>query len=216
MPVLDDLPHVLRKPRGEAAGAIVLLHGQGASEQDLAGLADVLDPQRRLVAASPRGTLSLPTATGFQWYVDREPGFPQRDTFEGAYTILDAWLRLLAETTRIPPEKTLLGGFSQGATVAWGLVLGKGRPRAAGMLALSGFVPRVSDFELDYGAVNGLPVAICHGEADDRVPVDLARTARDRATEAGASVLYRETDVGHLLDLRVVPELQSWVAAALP
>lgn len=210
MPVLEDLPHVRRAARGDAAGAIVLLHGPGATEQDPAGLIDILDPQRRLAAACPRATMKTPSV-GFQWYVDREPGFPQRDSFEDTMFVLEAWLELLAEATGVPPERTLIGGFSQGATVAWALVMKQGRPRAGGLLAMSGFIPRVSDLELDEGALEDLPVAICHGDQDPRIPVDLARSARDRAQAAGAKVLYRETDVPHTLDLRVVPELSAWV-----
>lgn len=211
MPALDDLTHVLRPAAGEPAGALVLLHGPGASETDLAQLAEILDPQRRWTTACPRGTVGLPNSPGFRWYVDREPGYPQRDTFEASLEVLQGWLAMLAAETGIPAERTLFGGFSQGATMAWALVLGAGRPRAAGVLALSGFIPRVTDFELDDEALRGMPVAICHGTEDTRVPVDLARSARDRATAAGAEVFYRETDVPHVLDFRVVPELVTWL-----
>ena len=212
MPVLDDLPHVLRPAAtDEPAGAIVLLHGPGATEQDPAGLLEVLDPQRRLVAACPQGTMTVPGSIGFMWYVDREPGYPQRDTFEQTHEILGNWLAALSESTGVPLERTIVGGFSQGATVAWALALGAGRPRLGGLLAVSGFIPRVSDLELDDANLKDLPVAICHGANDTRVPVSLAQSARDRATEAGAQVLYRETDVPHILDPRIVPDLIGWV-----
>jgi len=189
----------------------VLFHGPGATEQDPSGLLEVLDPQRRLVAACPQGTMNMPAAIGYQWYVDREPGYPQRDTFEQTFQILDAWLSALAAEIGVPPERTIIGGFSQGAVMAWALILGTGRPRAGGLLAVSGYIPRVTDFELDDKGLKDLPVAICHGADDPRVPVGLAQSARDRALEAGADVLYRETDVPHILDPRVVPDLIGWV-----
>ncbi len=37
----------------------------------------------------------------------------------------------------------MIGGFSQGAAMAWVLSLGPGRPRPAGLLAMSGFIPAV-------------------------------------------------------------------------
>lgn len=212
-PVLDDLPHVLRPAAAEAVGALVLFHGPGAGEQDVAMLADVLDPSKRLAVACPRGAIAIPKSLGSQWYVDREPGYPNAATFEGSYTVLGQWLAILAEQTGVPPEKTILGGFSQGATMAWALALGSDRPPCGGVLAMSGFIPRVADLELDFTKLNGLPVVITHGEHDDRIPVALGRGSRDRAQEAGADVLYRETDVGHHVDLRVVPELSQWVGA---
>jgi len=210
-PVLEDLPHVRRNATGDPVGALVLLHGPGAGEQDVAALIDILDPGKRLAAACPRGAIQIPNTGGSQWYVDREPGYPNAPTFEGSYTVLDQWLGLLAEATGVPPERTIIGGFSQGATMAWALALAAGRPRCGGVIALSGFIPRVADLELDMTKLAGLPVAICHGEHDDRIPVGHGRGARDRAQEAGADVSYRETDVAHNVDLRVVPDLVAWV-----
>ena len=212
---LDDLDHALRPPAAEPVGAVVLLHGPGATEQDPLALLEVLDPQRRFGAACPRGTMNVPGAIGYQWYIDREPGYPQRDTFEQSYAVLDEWLQVFAQRTGIPPERTILGGFSQGATLAWALVLGPGRPKPAGLLAVSGFIPRVSDLELGDGNLDGLPVAICHGEHDPKVPVALARSAQERAQAAGAQVLYRESDVPHILDPRVVPDLVGWFGERL-
>ena len=72
---VDDLAEELRAPEGDPAGAIVLLHGRGTSEQDLLPLLDVLDPRERLVGAFPRGPLQLPPI-GYHWYVVEEVGYP--------------------------------------------------------------------------------------------------------------------------------------------
>ena len=75
---------------------------------------------------------------------------------------------------------------------------------ARGLLAMSGFIPTVPDFELQLA---GLPVAISHGSLDPVISVELGRQARDRARAAGAEVVYRETDVPHIVDPRIVPGL---------
>jgi len=46
-----------RPAAGEAAGALVLLHGRGADENDLFPLLDELDPERHLHGYTPRGPL---------------------------------------------------------------------------------------------------------------------------------------------------------------
>jgi phospholipase/carboxylesterase len=48
----------VRPAAGEATGALVLLHGRGADENDLFPLLDALDPERRVVGATPRGGFS--------------------------------------------------------------------------------------------------------------------------------------------------------------
>ena len=105
----------------------------------------------------------------------------------------------------------MIGGFSQGAVMAWALALGPGRPRPAGILAMSGFIPTVPGFELQLEGLDGLPVAITHGALDPVISAELGRDARDRARAAGADVSYRETEVPHIVDPRVVPGVVEWL-----
>jgi phospholipase/carboxylesterase len=209
---LDDLAHRIRPATGEPQGALVLLHGRATSEEDLFDLLDALDPPRRLLGACPRGPLELPPG-GFHWYIVPRVGFPDPETFRDAFTRLDAWLDALAQETGVPPERTVVGGFSQGAVMAWALGGGQGRPRPAGILAMSGFIPTVDGFELDPQTLAGLPVAISHGARDPIISIGFARAARDRAQADGAEVTYLETDAPHTLDPRVLGDLADWVAA---
>jgi len=207
---VDDLAGELRAPEGDPAGAIVLLHGRGTSEQDLLPLLDVFDPREQLVGAFPRGPLQLPPI-GYHWYQVEEVGYPDPETFTSTYQRLGSWLEGLGERTGVGIERTVIGGFSQGAVMAWALALGAGRPRPAGILAMSGFIPTVPDFELQLDGLGGFPVAITHGSADPIISVDLGRRARDRAKAAGADVAYRETEVPHIVDPRLIPGLADWL-----
>jgi len=207
---LDSLAYRLRPAAGEAVGALVLFHGRGADENDLFPLLDFLDPERRLVGATPRGPLSLPPG-GAHWYVVREIGFPDKPTFDASYELASAWLAAFAEQTGVPPEQTVLGGFSQGAVMTYALGLGRGRPRPAGLIALSGFVPTVDGFELDLSAPLP-PVAIGHGTYDPVISVEWSRRAREQLERAGADVLYREYPLPHAIDPGYLSELSSWLA----
>lgn len=200
----------LRPPAGAAEGALVLFHGRGVDEQDLFPLLDVFDPDRRLAGATPRGPLSLPPG-GRHWYAVQRIGFPEPETFSATSAQVSAWLDELAAETGVGPERTVLGGFSQGAVMAWALGLRAGHPRPAGILALSGFLPTVEGFELDLDGLEGFRAAIGHGSADPVIGIEWGRDARDRLAAAGADVLYRESAMGHTIDPRVVPELEAWV-----
>jgi phospholipase/carboxylesterase len=95
--------------------------------------------------------------------------------------------------------------------MSWALGLGAGRPRPAGIVALSGFVPRVEGFALDLDGLEGYPVAIGHGSLDPVIPVEFGREAAALLRGAGADVLWRESPVPHTIDPRVLPELQAFV-----
>jgi phospholipase/carboxylesterase len=207
---IDAVAHRLRPAAGEPRGAIVLLHGRGTDEHDLAPLIDVLDPERAFVGVTPRGPLPLPPG-GNHWYAVHRIGFPDRDTFRPTYELLAQWLDALPDALGVPWERTLLGGFSQGAVMSYALGLGAGRPSPAAILALSGFMPTVEGFALDLDDRNGYPVAIGHGTLDPVIDVAFARDARDRLLAAGADVVYRETPMGHSVDPEFLVQLRSWV-----
>ena len=209
-----ELIHRIRPASASPAGALVLLHGRGADEHDLFPLLDVLDPDRRLLGVTPRGPLSLPPG-GAHWYAVREIGFPDPSTFSPTYELLTGWLDALLAEHGLAHGQLVLGGFSQGTVMSYAVGLGAGRPRPAGIIALSGFMPTVEGFELDLGNRAGLPVAIGHGARDPVIGVQWGRQARERLEAAGAEVTYEEHPGAHQLDPRFLRLLPAWLDGAL-
>lgn len=209
------LTHRVRPAAGDPAGALVLLHGRGADEHDLFPILEALDPQRRLTGVTLRGPLVLPPA-GAHWYVVRRIGFPDHGTFHPTYEALTRFVdEKLPELTGAGPDRTVIGGFSQGAVMSYALGLGEGRPVPAGILAMSGFIPTVDDWRPALEERRGLPVAITHGSHDPVIDVEFGRDGRDRLTAAGLDVTYRESPVGHGVDPRHIDLLRGWLGAAL-
>jgi phospholipase/carboxylesterase len=202
--------HRVRPAEGPPDGALVLFHGRGADEDDLFGLIDVLDPGRRLVAVTPRGPLTLPPG-GAHWYAVRQVGYPDEATFAATYERVGAWLDGWLVDNDIEPGRAILGGFSQGAVMSYSLGLGRGRPRPAGIIALSGFIPVVAGWELDPATVAGLPVAIGHGTHDPVIEVGFGRAARDRLAELGADITFTESPIPHTIDPSFLRVLRQWV-----
>jgi phospholipase/carboxylesterase len=210
----EQLLSVVRRPPATPAGALVLLHGRGTDETDLAPLLDELDPQRRLVGVTLRAPLRL-GPSGYHWYVLGELGYPDPDTFLDSYRRVAAWLDELPASTGVPLEATVLGGFSQGAVMAYALGLGRGRPSPALLIALSGFVPQAPGFVLDLAGHRGVPVAIGHGSLDRVIPVEFGRAATRQLRDAGLDVDYRESPMPHTIDPAFVGHLARSVSAVL-
>jgi phospholipase/carboxylesterase len=188
----------------------VLFHGRGTDEHDLFPLLDELDPERRLLGVTPRGPLILPPG-GAHWYVVRRVGFPDPETFHATYPVVAGWLDGLLEESGLTHDRTVLGGFSQGAVMAYALSLGRGRPTPAAIVALSGFVPTVEGFELELQRAGGLPVAIGHGTHDPIIPVEFGREARAELEAAGAEVTWRESPMPHSIDPAFLAKLRGWL-----
>jgi phospholipase/carboxylesterase len=202
-----------RPAAGEPDGLLVLFHGRGADEYDLEPLFDVLDPEQRLLGVTPRGPLLLPPG-GAHWYAVHEIGYPDPGTFLPTFALASEWLDGLVTETGIPQGKTVLGGFSQGAVMAYALGLGRGRPRPAALLAFSGFIPTVDGWEVDLTPPLP-PVAIGHGTYDPVIGVEWGRRARDTLEAAEADVVYRESPLPHAIDPRYALELAPFVASSV-
>jgi phospholipase/carboxylesterase len=211
---VSDLIYRERPAAGEAEGLLILHHGRGADEHDLLGLADVLDPQRRLHVVTPRAPLTISGWPGHHWYIVPRVGYPDHDTFHAAYGKLAALHDELWERTGLAPERTVLGGFSMGTVMSYSLALGADRPAPAGILAFSGFIPVVDGWQPELAGREHVRVFIAHGRSDPVMEIGFARRARDLLTAGGLPVEYHESDAGHHIDPAHVPAAVAWLAAA--
>lgn len=189
----------------------MLLHGRAVTERDIAPLLDVLDPDRRLVGVAPRAPHLLPPG-GQHWYKTGRVGFPDPETFRQSDATLAGWLEQLALAINVRPGRMIVGGFSQGGVMAYAQALGAGRPRFAGVLAMSAFLPRVEGMVLQADHAKDLPVLITHGSEDPIIGVEFGRDARDKLQAYGAEVEYLESAVPHAVDPSHTERIKEWLS----
>jgi phospholipase/carboxylesterase len=210
----ESLIYRERTAVGDPAGLLVLHHGRGTDENDLLGLADVLDPAHRLHVVTPRGPLTLPGWPGNHWYVVARVGYPDPQTFHASYGKLAAFHDELWQRTGLGPERSVLGGFSMGSVMSYALGLARDRPVPAGILAFSGFIPTVEGWQPDLSSRPDLPVFIAHGRRDPVISVEFGHRVRAVLEAGGLPVTYRESDVVHQIDPGNIPAAIQWLAAA--
>ena len=212
---MAGLVYEQRPAVGDAEGLLVLHHGRGSDERDLLGLAGMLDPERRLRVVSPRAPLHLPGSPGYHWYLVPRVGHPDPDSFHAARAALaELHDRLWAETG-LGPERTILGGFSMGAVMSYAMALGEERPPPAGILAFSGFVPTVEDWEPALEDRRATSAFVSHGRNDPVIEVGFGRRARDLLEAGGLTVTYRESELGHQIDPSHLRDAAAWLEEAL-
>jgi phospholipase/carboxylesterase len=212
---MEPLFYLERSAAAAAEGLLVLHHGRGTEERDLLGLADALDPERRLRVVTPRGPLALPGSPGYHWYLVPRVGYPDQDSFHAARAVLAELHDRLWEETGVGPGQTVLGGFSMGAVMSYALGLDAERPPVAGILAFSGFVPIVDDWEPHLEDRQATRAFIAHGRRDPIMEVGFARRARELLEAGGLGVTYRESDVGHQIDPAHLADATAWLCETL-
>ena len=194
----------------------MLHHGRGTDERDLLGLAGVLDPEGRLQVATPRAPLALDGSPGYHWYLVPRVGYPDRDTFQAARAALTELHDGLWEKTGIEPARTVLGGFSMGTVMSYAMALSAERPPVAGILAFSGFVPTVEDWQPRFDDRQETRAFIAHGRRDPVMEIGFGQRARDLLEAGGLEVEYRESDVGHQIDPAHLAAARDWLAGTIP
>ncbi len=213
---MAPLVTVERAAAGDPQGLLVLHHGRGTDERDLIGLADALDPERRLRVVSPRGPLQVPGWPGHHWYVVPKVGYPDRASFDAARAALAELHDGLWEDSGPGPERTVLAGFSMGAVMSHAMGWSADRPTVAGVLAFSGFVPSVAGWRPSLDDRTATRAFLAHGTQDPVIDVGFGRAARDLLLAGGIDVTYRESDVVHTIDPAVLPVAAEWLATTLP
>jgi phospholipase/carboxylesterase len=213
---MDPLVYLERPAGVDADGLLVLHHGRGTDERDLLGLADVLDPEQRLQVVTPRAPLTLAGSPGYHWYLVPRVGYPDPDTFQAARVALAELHDMLWRETGIEPERTVLGGFSMGSVMSYAMALSAERPAVAGIVAFSGFVPNVADWEPSFADRQGMGAFVSHGRNDPIIGIEFGHRARELLEAGGLAVEYHESELGHQIDPVHLAAASNWLRVFLP
>jgi thioredoxin 1 len=207
---MDLVTNVVRG--NESDRLLLLLHGYGSDERDLGGLLPYLDPDGHFVTVLPRGPVAAPP--GFAWN-DVAGGEPTRtaEEFAEALAAVDDLLDAACAEHGVKREEAVVGGFSQGAGLALALALGPSeRPRPAGVLAMSPFVPP-GLLQVDLEGARDVAILLQHGTDDPMIPVAASRELAQALTDAGLSLVFAEYPMGHEVALASVQRAQQWLDA---
>lgn len=202
--------HVVRG-RQDPDRLLLLIHGKGANEHDLEPLVPHLDPEGRFLTVLPRAP--LPFMSGWEWY--RTDGIPRGgpEIFSSVDAVDDLLDEVCAEYGFDRSESYVIG-FSQGCAITLALGLRRSdRPRPAGLIGMSGFLPERDGLEYDFSTAP--PVFIQHGTADPTISVAFARRAVTRLGADGVPVVYRDYPMGHEVSMESMRDAMTWLALVL-
>lgn len=192
------------EPLDRARGAMILVHGRGASAMDILSLAAELDVHGVAFLA--------PQAAGSAWYPN-----PFTAPLESNEPYLSSALEVLATlvarvATTIPVEKLVLLGFSQGACLALEFAARNAR-RYGGVVGLSGGLIGPDATPRDYpGDFQGTPAFLGCSDVDPYIRKDRVIEAGDVLTRLGADVTVRlYAEMGHTVNADELEEVRKIV-----
>jgi phospholipase/carboxylesterase len=194
--------------RGPTTQLLFLVHGYGRTELHMAAYAALIDPAGRFTVVAPRGPIELPKRNGAGWALPRRR-VPEQ--FAQALEQLDDLLDEQCAARGIGRDAVVVGGFSQGASLAFALALRAGRAPVGGVVAWCGPLPFDRGVDLDLGLLAGVPVLYQIGVHDDVIPLDaLRRTTRELEASAAALTAF-EYENGHDVSLDLLLDARAWL-----
>ncbi|GAP36410.1 dienelactone hydrolase family protein [Piscinibacter sakaiensis] len=217
----------LEHATGDAPRAsLIVLHGLGADGHDFVPVVQQLElgavgPVRYVFPHAPIRPVTINQGLPMRaWYDIVElaaSGRPRREDAEGLEASRHAVEALLArEAARgVPPERTVLMGFSQGCAMTLLTGLRHGH-RLAGLVGLSGYLPLADAVAAARSPANAAtPVFLAHGRHDPVIPLAYAAQARDTLAALGQPVEWHEYPMEHSVCLPELQDLNRWLLTVL-
>lgn len=163
---------------------MILIHGRGATAEDILSLATEL--------GRPDLAYLAPQASGYSWYPNsflapmdmNEPGL------SSGLALIGHLLGRLEEQG-VPPERTVLLGFSQGACLALEFAARNAR-RFGGLVGLSGGLIGPPGTPREYsGSFEGTPVFLGCSDRDPHIPLARVKETTETLSRMDARVTER-------------------------
>jgi predicted esterase len=196
----------LGEPLERAGAAMLLVHGRGASARDILTIAAEVE--------APGFAFLAPDAAGGAWYPNRfmEPIESNQPWLDSALELLGSILA--GVNRRIPAERVILLGFSQGACLALEFAARNAR-RYGGLVGLSGGLIGPDGTPRDYpGSLDGTPVFLGCSDVDPHIPARRVLDSAGWLEKLGGSVrveLY--PGLGHEVNHDELEAVRAMMAA---
>jgi phospholipase/carboxylesterase len=180
-PHRDQPVRTLGAELGQAAAAVILLHGRGASAEDILGLATEIYDDRIAYLA--------PEAAGHAWYPYSflAPIQQNEPWLSSALAKVGTTVQSALESG-VARERIFICGFSQGACLSTEFVA-RHPARYGGVIAFTGGLIGPPDADLHHaGDLAGMPALFSSGDPDPHVPWSRVLASAEQFTAMGADV----------------------------
>ena len=214
-----SLNHISYPAQQQSTGqppALLLLHGFGANEQDLIGLAPYLDPRFHIISA--RAPIDMGWGS-FAWYrIDMLPDgnfhYDQEEALQSVY-LIDKFIDEIIEAYDLDPQRLFLAGFSQGAIQSCALLMLNPK-KIAGVVAMSGRWPDPVDaIRVPDERLTGKPVLAVHGLNDPVIQIGFARQLKKKFEALPVNFTYQEFPMAHNISAESLQLVRKWLVERL-
>ncbi len=190
---------------------VLLLHGVGGNEMNLASLASEIAPDTLVVL--PRGPLQF-AENQFGWFrvafTAAGPSIVLAEAEESRLGLI-RFVEQIQSAYGIDPPNTVIAGFSQGGVLSASVAL-SAPERVGGFSILSGrILPELEPHLASTARLTQLRAFIGHGEYDSKLPVVWSQRAEQLLNELGVAHVTRRYPIDHGISDAMQVDFLAWL-----
>ncbi|ELY99742.1 phospholipase/carboxylesterase [Natrialba chahannaoensis JCM 10990] len=191
-------------PPAVADAAVVLLHGRGSTAQHLLTLIDEFLHHGAMYLAPQAAHRSWYPRSAFAPLEENEPWL------SSGFQRIEAAIEIASDAA-VPPERTLLFGFSQGGCLASEFVARTPR-RYGGLIVLSGSLLGPERTRDNSGSLDEMPVFFGCGTDDPYIPAERVQDSANAFEQLDGDVQHRLYDeLGHAINDDEIQTINSFI-----
>ena len=196
----------------DAAWLLVLMHGVGSNAQDLFSLAPYAPPQFHVLSLQAPYAMGPDAFAWFQFSVNADGSRSIAvDQELHSRALVAQTVEQAAQQLGVPPERVVVGGFSQGGIMSLSLLLTQPALLRAICVWHSRLLPEVLPAQVDPAQLADRQVWLSHGSEDNVIPLRSAHQTRDHLRPLPVALSYHEYPCTHTIHPDELRDSMQWL-----
>ncbi|MEG2048151.1 MAG: alpha/beta fold hydrolase [Comamonas sp.] len=196
----------------QQAWLLVLMHGVGSNAQDLFSLAPYVPPQFHVLSLQAPYAMGPDAFAWFQFSVNADGSRTiAADQEAHSRALVAQTVQQAAEQLGVPPERVVVGGFSQGGIMSLSLLLTQPALLHGICVWHSRLLPEVLPLQVPAAQLAGRQVWLSHGTQDNVIPLTSAHLTRARLEPLPVTLSYHEYPCAHTIHPDELRDCVQWL-----
>jgi len=202
------------KNHGAKAEVLVLLHGITSNADRLKPYGAVLNPEAVIISLEAPIVLATDSFAWFSLDFSREGSFHHWDEAQRSLALLENLFDEISDEFKIPHHQISVLGFSQGAIMALGLLLGGQKNLGAYYVYAGTILPEFLSMgrSIQTATLKRRPVFLGHGALDRVLPVHLAHVTAAFLNSLAANYNFKSYPVNHDISWDYIDDAKIWLS----
>ena len=191
---------------------LILMHGVGSNEEDLFGLAPSVPANFHVVSLRAPNGVGQGSYAWFQFGITPQgQRVINKEQEVVSRQLIAETVSALSQQLGVPPERVVLGGFSQGGIMALSLLLTQPQLMHGAMVLHSRLLAEVLPLMAPADQLRGKQLWVSAGTRDQVLPLAHAHAIREQVQQLPLTLSYAEFPNAHEISQDELAQAMQWL-----